>query len=84
MSQKTGLALSLAIAPAVAKKVKGVVMTASPSPTSRAIRETISASDPEETPVANFVSLKAAISFSRLSTSEPKMNFWDEATSKIF
>ncbi len=52
ISTNTGFAPSLAIQPAVAKKVKGVVITRSPCPVSRAIRARSSASVPEETPSA--------------------------------
>jgi len=38
--------------PAVAKKVKGLVMTASPAPMPSAIRASSRASVPEETPIA--------------------------------
>ena len=52
MSTKTGLAPRRWMTPAVAKKVKGEVMTSSPGPTSRAIRAMSRASVPEETPTA--------------------------------
>ena len=52
MSAKTGTAPSRVTAEAVAKKVKGEVTTSSPGPTSRAMSESRSASDPEATPIA--------------------------------
>ena len=39
------------MAPTVAKKVKGVVMTSSPGPMFSAIRQASNASLPEETPI---------------------------------
>ena len=50
MSTNTGLAPSRAMAPAVAKKVNGVVITSSPGLIPMAISETSSASVPDETP----------------------------------
>ena len=52
MSTKTGLAPVRAMAPAVAKKVYGVVITSSPGPMPSAIRLTSRASLPEETVTA--------------------------------
>ena len=51
MSQKSGRAPSRAIVPAVAKKVKGEVITSSPGPMPSAISASSSASVPEETPM---------------------------------
>src|SRR5215469_16958540 len=48
MSQKSGRAPVRAIVPAVAKKVKGLVITASPVPISNAINARSSASVPED------------------------------------
>ena len=50
ISTNTGLAPTLAMAPAVAKNVYGVVTTSSPGPISSAIREMSRASLPEDTP----------------------------------
>ncbi len=50
ISMNTGLAPSLEIAPAVAKKVKGTVTTSSPAFTPKAISASNSASLPEATP----------------------------------
>jgi hypothetical protein len=50
MSQNSGRAPVRAIVPAVAKKVKGLVITASPGPMPSAIRASSSASVPEDTP----------------------------------
>ena len=52
MSTKTGRAPSLATEPAVAKNEKGVVMTSSPSPTPMAINAAMSASVPDDMPIA--------------------------------
>ena len=52
MSTKTGTPPSRLMAPAVAKKVKGVVMTSSPGFRSRAQRASMRASDPEAQPIA--------------------------------
>ena len=51
MSQNSGRAPARAIVPAVAKKVNGLVMTASPGPISSAMSASSSASVPEETPM---------------------------------
>ncbi len=51
MSQKSGRAPVRAMVPAVAKKVKGLVMTASPAPMPSAMIARRSASVPEETPM---------------------------------
>ena len=55
MSTKTGVAPTRAIAPTVAKKVNGVVMTSSPALMPETISEMMSASDPLVTPTANRV-----------------------------
>jgi hypothetical protein len=54
MSTKTGVAPTRLMASAVAKKVKGVVITSSPGPTPRARRAMTKASVPEFTPMACF------------------------------
>jgi len=51
MSQKSGRAPLRAMVPAVAKNVKGLVMTASPGPIPSAMSASSSASVPEETPI---------------------------------
>jgi hypothetical protein len=51
MSTNLGTAPMSAMTSAVATKVKGVVMTSSPGPMSRAIRATSRASVPLETPM---------------------------------
>ena len=51
MSTKTGVAPTREMAPAVAKKEKGVVMTSSPGPMSSAMSATSSASVPDDTPI---------------------------------
>ena len=57
MSIKSGnlVAPALQMAPAVAKKVNGVVITSSPLPISNDLSARNSASVPEETPIACFV-----------------------------
>ena len=51
MSQKSGRAPTRAMVPAVAKNVKGLVITASPGPIPSAISATSSASVPEDSPM---------------------------------
>jgi hypothetical protein len=55
MSTKTGVAPTLLMLSAVAKKLKGVVMTSSPGPMPRARRPMTRASVPELTPMACLV-----------------------------
>ncbi len=52
ISTNTGMAPTRTMAPTVAKNVYGVVMTSSPGPMPSAIRQTSSASEPDETPTA--------------------------------
>ena len=52
MSANTGLAPVRAIAPAVATKVKGVVITSSPGPIPNAIMANSNASEPDAHPTA--------------------------------
>ena len=52
MSANTGSAPTFTIAPAVAKKLNGVVRTRSPGPTPAAFSASISASVPLATPTA--------------------------------
>ena len=54
MSTNTGVAPTLLMDSAVAKKVNGVVMTSSPDPIPIALRLITSASVPEFTPIACF------------------------------
>jgi hypothetical protein len=61
------------MAPAVAKKVKAVVMTSSPGPTSSAMRAASSASVPDETPMAWGRASQSATSASKAATSAPRM-----------
>src|SRR5437016_8697225 len=79
MSTKTGVAPTRAIAPAVAKKVYGVVITSSPGPIFSAIRQANKASLPEETPTAWVQPQWCAIACSHCSTFGPKMNCWDRS-----
>lgn len=74
MSTKTGIAPTLQMAPAVAKKVKGDVITSSPGLMSAAIKAAISASDPEETPTAYLDSQYVDRDASKSSTFFPKIN----------
>jgi hypothetical protein len=55
ISTNTGTAPARVTAPAVAKKVYGVVTTRSPGPTPAASSARNSASDPEAQPTANLV-----------------------------
>ncbi len=52
MSANTGLAPSRAIAPTVATKVNGVVMTSSPGPIPNPIKASSNASEPDAHPTA--------------------------------
>ena len=51
MSQNSGRAPARAMVPAVAKKVNGLVITASPGPIPSAMSASSSASVPEDTPI---------------------------------
>ena len=82
-STKTGFAPSRAIAPAVAKKLNGVVTTSSPSCTSSAISAITSASVPLETPTACFTPEYAATSSSSRFTFGPRMKCCEATTSAI-
>ena len=73
MSTKTGLAPTLWIVPAVAKKVNGVVMTSSPGPQSSALSARRSASVPFAQPTAYFVCESSATLRSSSSTGAPRM-----------
>ena len=55
MSAKIGVAPTRTIAPTVAKKVNGVVMTSSPGPIPSTISEMMSASEPLVTPTAKLL-----------------------------
>ena len=83
ISTKTGVAPTRAIAPAVAKKVNGVVMTSSPTPIPSTMREMSRASEPEETPHAPAALLYAATSDSKFATFAPRMNIWESQSSSI-
>src|SRR5882724_4242474 len=76
MSTNTGFALSRAMLPAVATKVKGEVMTSSPESTPSAIRASNNASDPDAQPRANRQPTRVAISASSSLTGGPMMNCW--------
>jgi len=55
ISTKTGVALLRQIEEAVAKKLKGVVITSSPSPIPKALMAKTRASVPEAQPMAFFI-----------------------------
>src|SRR5262245_18706554 len=76
ISTKTGFARSRQTASAVAKKVKGDVITSSPGWMRSAISASRSASDPEAQPTAYEASQYAAISFSNSATSDPRIKLW--------
>ena len=80
MSTNTGRAPNRAIDPAVAPKVKGVVITSSFGPISRAIRARSRASEPEAHPIANFAPTYSAISASSACTSGPRMKCCESRT----
>jgi hypothetical protein len=65
MSQNTGRAPARAMVPAVAKNVKGEVITSSPAPISRAISASSSASVPEETPMPGGPAIGGDLSLER-------------------
>ena len=81
ISTKIGVAPTRAIAPAVAKKVYGVVMTSSPCPIPSAMRQMSKASVPEETPTACEQLLYRAMAFSHSCTLGPRMKCCDSITS---
>ena len=83
MSTKTGVAPRRAIAPAVAKKVYGVVMTSSPGPMFSAMRQASRASLPDDTPIPWEQFEYAAMAFSHCSTFGPRMKCWDSITSAM-
>ena len=64
------------MAPAVAKKVNGVVITSSPGPMSRAISGSSRASEPEAQPIPCMEPQYSAISASSAETSGPSTNIW--------
>ena len=70
-STKTTVAPTIQAASAVAKKVLGCVMTSSPGPMPSAIMVSQSASVPLPTPMACFMPVKAANSFSNFSSIGP-------------
>ncbi len=80
MSANTGVAPALWIVPAVAKKVKGVVITSSPRPMSSALIASSSASVPLAQPIACFVCDSSAVAFSSAATGLPRMNNWSSTT----
>ena len=67
--------------PTVAKNVNGVVMTSSPGPISRLIRQFRMASVPLDTPTAYLQPLTAATCFSSSATFGPPMHCCDSSTS---
>src|SRR5579872_642578 len=81
MSTNTGVAPTRAMAPAVAKNEYGVVMTSSPGPMFSAMRHTIRASLPDETPIPWEQFEYSAILFSHSSTLGPRMKRCDSSTS---
>src|SRR5271166_5045503 len=66
--------------PAVATKLKGVVMTSSPGPIPAAMRARMRASVPEAHPMAYLAPSFVAISSSNCCTSGPRMNCRDSKT----
>jgi len=73
MSTKHGCCADPCMAPPVAKKVNGEVMTSSPGPISKAMSAMRRASVPDEKP-HGCVAAVFAISFSSSSTLAPKIN----------
>ena len=73
LSTNTGVAPTITIAPTVAMKVLGVVITSSPGPIPRAFMETYNASVPLPTPTAYFVPHFLATYFSNSATSGPRI-----------
>ncbi len=69
--------------PTVAKNVNGVVMTSSPGPMFRLIRQLRIASVPLETPTPNRQSLAAAIFCSSSCTFGPPMQTCESSTSEM-
>ena len=83
MSTKTGVPPALWMAPAVAKKVKGVVMTSSPGLRSSALSGSSRASVPLAQPTACLVWDSAATAASSCATSAPMMKPWRSITAMI-
>jgi hypothetical protein len=80
MSMNTGRPPALWMAPAVAKKVNGVVITSSPGLSSKALSGSRSASVPLAHPTANFVAARLATASSSWATSGPMMKPWRSTT----
>src|SRR5215469_15991173 len=80
MSSSIGRAPARAIALAEAKKLKAVVITASPACTPAAASASQSASVPEEQPTASAAPQKAATSRSSASTSGPRIKCCEART----
>jgi hypothetical protein len=83
MSTNTGVAPTLWMVPAVAKKVNGVVTTSSPRPTSSARSASSSASVPFAQPTAYFVCESPATAHSSFRTGSPRMKACASTTSII-
>ena len=74
ISTKTGLAPTLLIASAVAKKLKDEVITSSPSPMSKALNARINASVPLLQPTAYFVPISDEKESSNCLITSPPIN----------
>src|SRR5271163_1248131 len=83
MSAKSGCAPQRRMELAVAKKLKGVVTTASPGPTPAAASASQSASVPLAQPTPNSAPQARAAAASKLSTAGPRMNFCDTQTASM-
>ena len=83
ISTNTGVAPTLWMVPAVAKNVKGLVITSSPGPMSSALSASNSASVPLAHPTANFVFDSPATAHSSSATGAPRMKAWSSTTGII-
>ena len=83
MSTKTGLAPRREMAPAVAKKVNGTVMTSSPDLTPDAINAKSSASLPDAQPIAWRLPTYCAVAVSNSATLGPRTKPCSSQTASI-
>src|SRR5215471_3341737 len=79
-SAKTGRAPARTMELALAKKLKGEVITSSPGEIPAAINASHNASVPEAQPIASLVAQREANSRSKATTSSPRMYRWESQT----
>src|ERR1700721_1810966 len=83
ISASSGCAPQRRIALTLAKKLNGVVMTASPGPTFAAANASQMASVPLAHPMACGAAHAIAAAFSKLATCGPRMNFCERQTASM-